>query len=415
MEESKLIDATLKLAKQVITSKEGKNKNIVFSPLSINVALSLMANGYKAGPTQNQILSFLGFKTMDDLNSASSKIVSVLFADGTVPLHGPTPTNDPPAATRGPTIDPDIDAYLRDYTPILSLANGFWVDESLSLKPSFEQVLCNDYKADVKIVDFAKKSSEVLEEANLWAKEKTNGLVQDILPRYSVNELTQFIVANAIYFKGAWEEQFHELGTEDCKFYLQDGTTVMAPLMCNSGSRYIETFDDFTAAKLPYRRGNDLNRKFSMYIFLPNTIDGLPALIEKLTSDSAFLNEHLPRKEVWTTDFRIPKFKFEFGLEATNVFEKMGLDLPFKAGGERITEMSVSPPRDGFSKIYHKGFIEVNEKGTEAAAATYRLSGGGPPPEPLEFVADRPFVFFIREDRTGSILFVGQVLNPVEE
>ncbi|KAM7272857.1 hypothetical protein ACFE04_027521 [Oxalis oulophora] len=413
MEESELIDATLKLAKQVMTSKEGKNKNIVFSPLSINVVLSLMANGYKAGPTQNQILSFLGFKTMDDLNSASSKIVSVLFSDRTIPPRGPSPTNDPPAATRR-----RYDYDPIDHTPILLLANSFWVDESLSLKPSFELVVCNDYKADVKIVDFAKKYSEVLEEANLWGEEKTNGLVKNILPRYSVNELTHFIIANAIYFKGAWEKQFLEYNTKDDKFHLQNGTTVMAPFMRGTGRQYISTFDDFKVAMLPYRRGNDFYRYLSMYIFLPNTIHGLPALREKLTSGSAFLTEHLQGNREdwdWAGDFKIPKFKFEFGLEATDVFEKMGLDLPYKIGGESITEMSESIPRDGFSKIYHKGFIEVNEKGTEAAAATMSMRGGGGPlSEPVDFVADRPFVFLIREDLTGSILFVGQVLNPVD-
>ncbi|KAM7274070.1 hypothetical protein ACFE04_028734 [Oxalis oulophora] len=383
---SKQMDAALRLARHVISSDESKNNNIVFSPMSIIVVLSMMANEYKEGPTKDQLLSFLGSDSLEDLNEFYSKIVTLLFAkrpDG--------------------VITPEV---LR--TPILLFANSIWLDACLSLNSSFKQAVCDVY------------CTKLISNLSIFVTRKDECLIESILPPGSANELTELISANAIYFKGIWDSVFSERDTKNYNFYLQNGTTVkVLPFMCTRGVQYILTFDDFKVPKLPYSVGIDRNRSFSMYIFLPNTIHGLPALVEKIMSGSVFLNEHLPPKDMeikWGRgDYRIPKFKFGFGLEATDVIKKMGLDLPFKMGGESITEMSKSPLVYGFSEIYHKAWIEVNEYGTTAAAATMRWGGGGCcMSKPANFVADHPFAFLIMEDNTGSILFVGQVLNPLE-
>ncbi|KAM7272658.1 hypothetical protein ACFE04_027321 [Oxalis oulophora] len=389
----KQTDGALTLARHVLSSKEAVNKNAVCSPLIINMALSLIANGYKKGPTQNQILSFLGSKSIHNLNSVSSNILSKVFADRT--------------AASGPT---------------LSLANGVWFNDHLTLKDSFKQLAHKVYEADLKSVDFANKSSEVVREINEWAAEKTNGLITHVLKKKMVNSLTTRIFTNAIYFKGVWQDKFKKSNTKKYNFHLQDGSKVKVPFMCGGETRYIQTFDDFKVAKLAYENGNDCKYEFSMYIFLPNANDGLPALVEKLTSSgSTFINEHLSKcRAVQVGDYRIPKFKFEFEFDAKAMIEKMGLDLPFANCGETPTEMTEVPLIEVSSSIIQKALIEVNEEGTEAAAFNICLFHGcalsGPnKPKPVDFVADHPFMFMIREDETSSILFVGQVLNPLEK
>ncbi|KAE9446006.1 hypothetical protein C3L33_22093, partial [Rhododendron williamsianum] len=154
-----------------------------------------------------------------------------------------------------------------------------------------------------------------------------------------------------------------------------------------------------------------------MYFFLPNAKGGLSALMEKVTSESGFLDRHLPCRRVEVGRLRIPKFKFSFGFEASKVLKGLGLVLPF-SGCEGLTEMVDSPTVGQelyVSSIFHKACIEVNEEGTEAAAASacvVKLFGYV---EKIDFVADHPFLFVIREDVTGAVLFIGQVLNPLAD
>ncbi|MCH84596.1 serpin-ZX [Trifolium medium] len=181
--------------------------------------------------------------------------------------------------------------------------------------------------------------------------------------------------------------------------------------------QFISVFDGFKVLGLPYKKGKD-KRQFSMYFFLPDTKDGLSSLIEKVTSKSEFLKIKLPNKKLEVNDFRIPRFNISFELETSNVLKELGVDLPFYPGG--LTKMVDSPmDKDLYvSKIFHKSFIEVKEEGTEAAAATVGemmvgcSMGDFTTPE-IDFVADHPFLFMIREDISETILFMGQVLNPL--
>ncbi|KAK7410012.1 hypothetical protein VNO78_00474 [Psophocarpus tetragonolobus] len=378
-------DVALSLTKHLL-SKEAADKNLVFSPLSLHVVLSIIAAGSK-GPTLDQLLSFLRSKSTDHLNSFASQLVAVVLSDA-APAGGPR----------------------------LSFADGVWVDQSLSLLPSFTQLVNADYKATLASVDFQTRAVEVANEVNSWAEKETDGLVKELLPPGSVDGSTRLIFANALYFKGAWNEKFDASITEDYDFHLLTGSSVKVPFMTSKKKQFIKALDGFKVLGLPYQQGED-KRQFTMYFFLPDAKDGLSALAEKLASESGFLEHKLPNEKVEVGDFRIPKFKISFGFEASNVLKELGVVLPFSVGG--LTEMVDSPVGQNLcvSNIFHKSFIEVNEEGTEAAAATAGiiLLRSSQLPTKIDFVADHPFLFLIREDLTGTVLFIGQVLDPRSE
>ncbi|KAL8058875.1 hypothetical protein ABFX02_03G049900 [Erythranthe guttata] len=380
-------DFSLSLSNHVI-STFAKDKNLVISPLSIRVLLGLVAAGSN-GPTRDQLLGFLKSDTVEELNSFSSNLVTHVFADGE-PLGGPR----------------------------LSIANGVWIDRSLRLKPSFEEIVHSSYMAASDHVDFRTKADKVRKKVNAWAEKETNGLIKDLLPPGSVDYMTRLIVANAVYFKGAWLDKFDTSHTKDDKFFLLDGSTVKVPFMTDRRMQYVRAFDGFKVLRLPYKQGKD-KRKFSMYFFLPDAKDGLPALLERAGSECGFIESHLPEYKVSVRRFRIPKFKIGFEFEASRILAGLGVVLPFRMGG--LTEM-VDSDIDGkelyVSGIFQKAFVEVNEQGTEAAAASaLRMMGGCMRNsvkiiEYVDFVADHPFMFVIREDVSGVVLFVGQLLNP---
>ncbi|XP_075495711.1 serpin-ZX-like [Primulina tabacum] len=376
-------DVSLSLAKHVIMT-EAKDANLVFSPLSIHVVLGLITAGSN-GPTRDQLLGFLKTKSPEDLNSLSSQLVSLLFADAG-PLGG----------------------------PLLSFANGVWVDQSINFKSDFKKIVDNVYKAASSHVDFQHKAVEVTNEVNTWADKETNGLIKEILPPGSVDASTRLIFTNAVYFKGAWNEKFDASNTKEDEFFLLNGSSVQVPFMTSKKKQHVREFDGFKVLALSYRQGED-KRKFTMYFYLPDAKDGLLTLLEKFGSTSGFIEHHLPYQRVEVGDFRIPKFKIDFGFEASEIFKGQGLVLPFTGGG--LTEMVDSTFSQNLyvSNIFHKSFIEVNEEGTEAAAATAAVVTlwSAMINDKLDFVADHPFLFVIREDMTGVVLFTGQVMNPL--
>ncbi|KAJ8762349.1 hypothetical protein K2173_007507 [Erythroxylum novogranatense] len=378
-------DVALGLAKHVLLS-EAKSTNSVLSPLSLQAVLSLIAAGSK-GPTLQQLLSYLKSKSGDQLHSLSSQLVSVVLADGS-PNAG----------------------------PLLSFSNGVWVDKSLSLKHSFKQVVEISYKAASNQVDFQTKASEVTNEVNAWAEKETNGLIKEVLPAGSVDSNTRLVLTNAVYFKGAWKDKFDAARTKEDDFWLLNGSSVRVPFMTSRKKQFAQAFEGFKVLKLPYNQGDD-KRQFSMYFFLPDAKDGLPALVDKMDAQSGFLDRHLPLQEVEVGNFRIPKFNISFGFEASKTFKELGLVLPFSGEGD-LTEMVDSDLGQKLyvSRIFHKSFIGVNEEGTEAGAASAGvIKLRGLPLPAIDFVADHPFLFLIREDMTGVVLFIGHVLKPSQE
>ncbi|KAK4795043.1 hypothetical protein SAY86_013037 [Trapa natans] len=374
-------DIALSFFKQLLSSSEGSN--LVFSPLSIHVVLSLIAAG-SGGTTLTELLSFLKSQSVDHLNSFASELVAFVLSDGS-----------------------------PDGGPKLSFANGLWLDSSLSLKPPFKYVVDTMYKAAAHLADFKTKAVEVTNEVNSWAKNETAGLIKEVLPANSVEATTRLIFANALYFKGAWNEKFESLETKESEFYLIDGSCIQVPFMTSRKKQTVNSFDGFKVLRLPYKQGND-RRNFSMYFFLPDAKDGLSSLAEKACSEPGFIERHLPQKKVEIGDFKLPRFKISYGFEASEVLKKLGLVGPFSEGG--LTEMvdTVEGQNLYVSSVFHKSFIEVNEEGTEAAAASAGVIKlrSLMLPEKIDFVADHPFLFLILEDMTGMMLFTGQVFNP---
>ncbi|KAF5806123.1 putative Serpin family protein [Helianthus annuus] len=370
------------LATHLLSNKQ--DFNVVFSPLSIQVALSVLSAGCK-GETLDQLLAFLKVDTTDDLNSLYSDLVSSVLADGS-PSGGPK----------------------------LSSVNAIWVGENFSLKPCFKQVVDTVYRAACKQVDF-QKAEEVADEVNSWAKEQTHDLIKEVITDKQVTDDTMLILTNAIYFKGTWRQQFETSLTEEGDFHLLNGNKVKVPFMTNYENQFVHEYDDFKVLGLPYSQGPD-KRKFTMYFYLSDAKDGLPSLIKKIGSIPNFFDHHIPREKVRVGEFFIPKFKIEFGFEASDMLKKLGLKLPFEFGS-RITEI-VDSPNLYVSSVIHKSVVEVNEEGTEAAAVTVVTLGTGCPRRKImikdwvDFVADHPFLFVIREDVTGVVLFMGQVIHP---
>ncbi|CAA7047979.1 unnamed protein product [Microthlaspi erraticum] len=350
-------DAALFLSKLLFSAK-AKYSNSVFSPASVTAALTLVASGPgdSDSSVSKEILSFLSSSSIDELNAVFSEIASVVLADR--------------SANGGPKI---------------SSVNGVWIEQSLPIdSSSFKDLFENFFKASFDRVDFRSKAEEVRVELNSWASNHTNGLIKDLLPRGSVTELTDLVYGNALYFKGEWEVPFDKSYTRKEKFHLVNGASVSVPFMSSFKKQYVEAYDGFKVLKLPYRQGS-----FSMYFYLPDEKDGLDDLVEKMGSTCGFLDSHVPSCKVAVDGFRIPKFKIDYGLD--------GGDIGFSA-----------------MPLFHKACVEIDEEGAETAAATLTFKGRMLA-KGIDFVADHPFLFLIREDETGTVLFVGQIFDPSQK
>ncbi|CAL4934742.1 unnamed protein product [Urochloa decumbens] len=375
------------------TSPPSDKTNVVFSPLSLHVALSLLAAG-SGGATRDQLLAALGGlgdgdpaqAAADSLHALAEQVAHLVMADGSV--------------AGGPRIE---------------FADAVFVDKSLKLKPAFEEMAVGKYKAETHSVDFQNQAAQVVGQVNSWVEKVTSGLIKELLPPESVNQATTLVLANALYFKGAWTKKFDASKTRDGVFHLLDGGSVQAPFMSSTDDQYMSSYGNLKVLKLPYQQGGD-KRQFSMYILLPEAQDGLWSLAEKLRSEPEFLDKHIPMDKIPVGQIKVPKFKISYGFEASKLLKGLGLEQPFSSEAD-LSEFFDSPMQQmlSVSSILHKSFVEVNEGGTEAAAASVILMCGSALGHTVttDFIADHPFLFLIREDTTGVVLFVGHVVNPL--
>lgn len=269
------------------------------------------------------------------------------------------------------------------------------------------------------------QAEEVRNLVNLWVEKETRDLIKEILPLHSVHRSTKLILANALYFKGVWTRPFNAAYTKHFAFHLldDDSSPIKVPFMTSRQMQFISVFKGFKVLKLSYEHGltlpheqgtklsykrghpenQDEHHSFSMFIFLPDAKDGFPDLVEKAGSRPGFLDRYYPRERVKVGEFRIPKFKFEYAIEASEALKSLGLVFPFNPA-VGLSEMVSDPMPLFVSKIFHKSFIEVDEQGTEAAAATVSSYGLGCSRRAMieiktvDFVADHPFLFVIREN-----------------
>ncbi|KAJ4829486.1 hypothetical protein Tsubulata_001435 [Turnera subulata] len=309
----------------------------------------------------------------------------------------------------------------------LTFAGGIWIDCQYPLKPSFQKTAKEVYRAEAKAVNFKTQAKQVEKEINLWAETETEGLIRELIaPGLLCGKPEPAIVlANALYFKGAWDDPFKP-SLFDMNFHLLDGGIIRVPFLSgNDRYEYYGSFETFKVLRLPYARGNDLNKQFSMSIFLPNRSNGLHDMIQEVNSDPGLFHKHMMLEKVKLASLRIPKFKFSNTFIVSETMQKHGLTLPFQLGGGPMGmvdwEMVDCPNPDKLmiSLIIQKSFIEVNEEGTEAAACDATVLSLGcsaaPRPNPLHFDADYPFMFMIKEDMSDTVFFTGVVLNPLAQ
>ena len=288
----------------------------------------------------------------------------------------------------------------------LSVANGVFVDTGFTIRQSYRSLLSNCNSASFKQLDFSGDPKGAADYINQWVEDRTNDKIQDIVSPTDV-EGAALALANAIYFKGTWRCQFDPNCTEVAPFQISTRESTQVNMMIQTARfRYsLNRRLNCQILELPYR-----GHRLAMYILLPKKVVGLASLECKLTFSSvtSAIAQLRPRR----ISVAIPRFEMTVGKKLPEVLKAMGMNLAFTPAADFT---GISPVRPLFvSDVIHKAFIEVDEKGTEAAAATVVIMRKGPPPAPLnqKFVADHPFVFLIRDRVTGSILFLGRLMNP---
>jgi serpin B len=265
-----------------------------------------------------------------------------------------------------------------------------------------------EYKSILKKFYQAEFFRGGLNDINGWVKKKTEGKIEKILEELDTNSVC--VILNAIYFKGSWQSQFKKSNTHDAPFTVSADRQVTVPLMGQKGEFKLLAENDFQAVSIPYK-GNGL----SMVIMLPNAADGLVALEKQLTSKNltGWLSklDHQPVRKV---DLYLPKYKLETAYDLIAPFKKMGIKDAFTNDVADFGGMGARVGDIHISQIKHKAFVEVNEEGTEAAAATaVEMATKSIVYNPV-FRADHPFLFIIRDNQTGAILFMGRIVKPVQ-
>jgi len=378
--EKKLVSSNnqfgLKLFREI--NKTEKYSNIFISPLSISMALGMTYNGTdgETKDAMHQTLDF-GDLSIHEVNQCYRQMIDSL-------------------------------THL-DHQVEFDIANSIWYRLCKLLpREEFLSVCQNYLDAFVKGLNFDDPSTE--DTINAWVEENTNGKIKNLLDDL-LDSLTIMFLVNAIYFKGTWTYEFDEQETKDDWFFLQDGSNKRCKMMEQRGLyRYFEN-EAFEALDLPYGDG-----KFSMSIFLPHWGTDIDSLIAEFNQEN--LNswlENLSSASLDTSDsvdIYLPKFKLEYGRGLNDVLTKFGMGIAFAPGAADFTKMyQVLVGYAWIDTVLHKTFIEVNEEGTEAAAATVvEISLG--PPVGLMMKVNRPFVFIIREHQSQTILFIGKITEP---
>lgn len=289
----------------------------------------------------------------------------------------------------------------------LAVANRLWGQEGCGFLPEFLKVTREDYGAELEQVDFAGQVEQARSRINTWVEQQTAGAIRDLIPSGALNSQNRLVVTNAIYFKGTWSEPFDEGRTEDAPFHVTPDERLDVPLMSHEGVFPYWAGEGLAALDLPYGSGD-----LSMLVLLPDGIEGLASLESQLNVANVTRWESSLRRATVQVD--LPRFKLTSQFELASILRAMGMVRAFAPGQADFSGMDGR--RDLFvSAVIHKAFVDVNEEGTEAAAATgmvMRASAAMLPRQPIVFRADHPFLFLIRDKGTGSILFIGRLVNP---
>jgi len=303
----------------------------------------------------------------------------------------------------------DLNAGEQAHGYQLKAANALWAQQGYEFTSSFLALLKNNYDAGLTTLDFATAAESARTTINRWVEEQTANKIHDLIPPNVVNAGTRLVLTNAVYFKGIWQKPFDKAQTRNEDFHISVSQSVRVPLMHSFGRFNYMQRDIFQVLELPYN-GQDL----SMIIFLPKEPDELPALEASLTQEAIAqsLAELAPASKV---DLSLPKFKVTAQFNLSKTLKLLGMKLAFDPDHADFSGMTSAPAGLCISDVIHKSYVDVNEEGTEAAAATAVLMPEGARPSddtPILFHADHPFIFLIRENFSGSILFMGRMNNP---
>lgn len=352
--------------------KTEQHQNVFISPFSVSTALTMTLNG-ASGETEQAMTDTLQLQNIgnDAINNSFSQLLQQLQ-----------------------TSDPKV---------TLTIANSLWANQDFQFKQDFLQRNENYFEAEVSTLDFLDPNT--LNTINQWVNTNTNGKIPEILEEIESNAVLFLI--NAIYFKGVWQTEFDPAKTQDGDFYLTDGSTKQVPMMSGQGMYPIYHGDNVAAINLPYGEG-----RIGMYIFLPSQKSNLNDFVGALNAADW---------ENWMTQFqeqdislRIPKFKIEYGMKELNdALTSLGMGVAFDEDRADFSRMAIleKPSANLYiDKVAHKTFIEVNEEGSEAAAATSVTIGVKSLPR--MFIVNKPFFFAIRDNETQTVLFMGVVVDP---
>jgi serpin B len=288
----------------------------------------------------------------------------------------------------------------------LSVANALWGQQGLPFRKEFLDLTQKQYGAGLNTVDF-NNPEQARQTINRWVEQHTKDRIKDLFAPGSLQRSTGLVLTNAIYFKGQWKQKFEEKMTSPQPFHLGSGRDVQAPLMHKGGRFAYFANDKLQAVELPYGGGD-----VSMVVLLPKSADGLGALEQSL--DAATVDGWLGKLRSMPGDVYLPRFKMTDEFDLTQTLQDMGMKAAFTGRADFSGMLTTEPLMIG--KVVHKAFVEVNEEGTTAAAATgvAMVRASAPAKEErFTFRADHPFVFLIRDAKSGSVLFVGRVANPV--
>ena len=357
-----------------------KPGNVFFSPFSISSALAMACEGAD-GPTADEIIRVLGLEADPAKRRAAMQALMT-----SVPG---TPTG-----------------WLKK-TPAVTLdaANALWGARQVLFKKEFIDILQTHYAATARTLDFVKEKDDAVRTINEWTERKTNKRIKDLVNQTDLPDDIALVITNAVYFKGDWAEPFKKSGTRDADFTLSDGTKVKAPTMHLTEPFAYSKQDDCAVLSMPYK-----GEQLSMIFILPDAADGLPALEKTLTAERVrTLVASMKRDRVAVA---LPRFHAETLYDLAGTLQALGIRLAFSDQAD-FKKITTDVPLY-FSKVIHKAFVDVNETGTEAAAATaltLRAGSAMPRPTPV-FRADHPFVYMIHDAKTGRILFMGRVADP---
>lgn len=358
--------------------REKDGGNLFFSPMSISSAFGMCSAGAR-GETLKEMEKALHFDLeQDKLHPAYAELLKQLNGAG------------------------------RKRSFQLTVANALWGQKDYGFRPEYLNLTKDNYGAGLHEVDFIGNANGARKTINQWVEKETKDKIKDLIPEGAVDDLTRLVLTNAIYFKASWAHQFSESSTKKESFKLPGGKKIDdVPLMRqNHDFRYYEG-DTFQLLELPYEA-----HELSMLVLLPKKVDGLPELEKALTASK--LEEWAGKMKIHDVDTTLPKFKFTSEFRLNDSLAQLGMKLAFTPNAADFSGMATGQ-KLYISAALHKAFVDVHEKGTEAAAATGLVVGTTslPPPRPKAvFRADHPFVFAIRENSTGSVLFLGRVTNP---